>query len=214
MVQQAEDTMKEKIPSDFQTVLKFQVVDGLTLEGIPDKSIDVVVSVFGIFIIDDYKKSLDSIRRVLNFDNPNARLGSACWTNTEQRQALQKEGFGDNFHQLLEESLQDMTSLKADVPSWKRWMDPLRAEQMIVKDSGYDKAYFQTNRILHSTIYPNANALWNMLITNPTSQMSKAPPQKLKPLRAKLFRKLNRQDSNDQRPIVVSTASNLYLARP
>ena len=40
MVQQAEETMKERIPSDFQTKLEYQVVDGLTLDGIVGNSFE------------------------------------------------------------------------------------------------------------------------------------------------------------------------------
>jgi ubiquinone/menaquinone biosynthesis C-methylase UbiE len=59
MLEKAKETV---VPSsDFQTKLVFQVEDGTKLDGIADDSIDLVVSLFGVFLIpDDRGKRLSS----------------------------------------------------------------------------------------------------------------------------------------------------------
>lgn len=196
MVKEAEKVQKERIPDDFQTILKFIVEDGSVLEGISDISTDVVVSVFGISIISDYQKTFESIRQVLNNSNPSAIFGFAVWTTTNQQKIIQDEGFGGpNFHELIENSLQELTSLSSrngsgdnqeELPC-KRWLTPNRAREMVVEDAGFDATSFQVHRSLHSVVWPNAQALWNMIASNPMSKLHQAPPEKIELGKQRLF---------------------------
>ncbi|CAB9523777.1 ubiE/COQ5 methyltransferase family [Seminavis robusta] len=219
MVNQAEQVMKDRIPPNFQTALEFKVEDGSKLGGIGDDSVDVVVSVFGIFIIPDYLETLQTIRRVLRSDNPNAVFGNVCWTMTEHRHELVEEGFGPSFHELIEQSLQELTSLsssdKNEEPPWKRWFEPARGKEMLVADAGYDASSFQVHRCMHSVVWPKAGALWEMIATNPMSKMHQASPEKIESAKTKLFKALDREEGqNENLPVVVSTSANLFLAKP
>ena len=212
MVQVAEQEMKERIPDNFQTTLKYQVEDGGLLEGIQDGSIDVVVSIFGVFLIPDYLKTLKTIIRVLRKDNPNAAFGTAVWTLTQQRHALAQEGFGPSFHEIIEEELNKLTNLSdAD---WKRWFEPAQVQQMVVQEAGFSASSFQIYRSLHSVAWPNAQAVWDIIATNPMAKIKDADPQDVKAAKQNLFATMDRAADGDDRPVLLSTASNLIIAKP
>ncbi len=84
-----------KNPKTFQTQLVYQVEDRSELKGIEDDIIDVVVSIFGVFLIPDQGKTLATIRRVLR--KPNGIIATAAWTSIDGCDHLQKEGFGTNL---------------------------------------------------------------------------------------------------------------------
>ena len=65
MIKQAEQSMLAKLPSNFQTEIEFRVEDGTDLKGIDTDSIDIVISVFGAFLIPDREKVLEAVARVL-----------------------------------------------------------------------------------------------------------------------------------------------------
>uniref|UniRef100_A0A7R9W973 Methyltransferase domain-containing protein n=2 Tax=Pseudictyota dubia TaxID=2749911 RepID=A0A7R9W973_9STRA len=211
MVQCAKNIMKERLPSKYATKFQFQVEDGSELNAVADDSIDVVVSVFGIFIIPDYMQTLEAIRRVLrqpssdesDHNRHGGIFGTAVWTMTDHRRALKSEGFGPSFHELIEESLQELTTLsdKPDIegndgntaddgnsttknnsmtlPPWKRWFDPERCRQMVVVDANYQASSYQVIRSYHSTIFQSPAALWDMIATNPMSKVKDAAPDRI-----------------------------------
>eukprot|EP00977_Amphora_coffeiformis_P011792 scaffold2880_cov173-Amphora_coffeaeformis.AAC.9 len=229
MVEYAQQVLKERIPSDCLTQFVFQVEDGSELKGITDDSVDVVVSIFGIFLIPDYRQTLNAIRRVLR---PNRGvLGIATWTLSQERHALGQEGFGPSFHQIIEETLQELTNLcdKSDSPSinnnnnnevpWKRWFQPERIRAMVIDDAGYNDS-LEIVRSLHSIAWPSADAFWEMIVTSPNTKLGTADPERVGRIKKNLMDALvqarppSSTTTMRKRPVIVVSASNLILARP
>jgi ubiquinone/menaquinone biosynthesis C-methylase UbiE len=101
MVQLAEEVILEKqgaSSSTCSTQFVFKVADATNLEGFEDQSFDMVVSVFGIFLIPDRESTLSEVRRVLK---PGGVLATTVWTTSEHNEALQKAGFGFNLHDAM-----------------------------------------------------------------------------------------------------------------
>lgn len=227
MVDCARKILGERVPPDYLTRFEFQVEDGSELKGIPDTSIDIVISIFGIFLIPDYCKSLGAIRRVLH---PSGVLGMTTWTMSQQRQALEKEGFGPSFHQVIEETLQELTSLcdkstdSPNEPPWKRWFKPKQIEEMMVDQAGYNASSLQILRSLHSITWSNPDAFWSMIETNPNTKLGSADSERVQGVKKNLMDALSstamgvksssKSSSTSERPVIVVTASNLILARP
>lgn len=78
MVSIAEQEVWSRLPSDFQTELQFRREDATDLKSIPDSSIDVVVSCFGVFLVPQQQVALSEVKRVLK---PEGVFGTTAWTD-------------------------------------------------------------------------------------------------------------------------------------
>lgn len=210
MVNKARDVMQQRVPSDFKTKLKYQVEDGSTLEGIADNSIDVIVSIFGVFIIPDRAKTFQTLQRVLR--KPNGVFGTAAWTSIECQALLKEEGFGPGFHNSTEQALKSLTNLFSDKDApWKQWFDVERIHEMVVDEGGFGSV--QVHRSVHSVTWPSPMALWEMIEGSPVSKVKSADPEVAEAAKQNLFAKVKHSSGEDDTPIFLWTAANLVVAR-
>lgn len=210
MVNKARDVMQQRVPSDFKTELKYQVEDGSLLEGIEDDSIDVVVSIFGVFIIPDRAKTLKTIQRVLR--KPNGVFGTASWASIECQELLKGEGFGAGFHNSTEQALKSLTNLFSEKEApWKQWFDVKRIHEMVVDGAGFGSV--KVHRSVHSVTWSSPMTLWEMIKGSPTSKVKTADPDVAEAAKQSLFAKVRSGDEDEDSPVFVWTASNLTIAR-
>ena len=80
------------------TKFVFQVADGTKLDMFPDHMFDLIVSVFGLFLIPDRTTALQEVRRVLQVGGT---LAMTAWTTTGSNEALRSAGFGANLHEAM-----------------------------------------------------------------------------------------------------------------
>jgi ubiquinone/menaquinone biosynthesis C-methylase UbiE len=219
MVKKCQHVMERLINNDpkqtFQTELVYQVEDGSELKGIEDDSIDVVVSIFGVFLIPDQEKTLQTIRRVLRKE-PNGVFATAVWTSIDCCDHLQQEFFGTGFHNSIEASLQILTSSskegeddgkEEEVPTWKRWFRPEDIQNMLP----FDKVAI--HRSIHSVVWPSANHIWELLEDNPVAKVNAASPEVQQVAKQRLVDMVNHDGNDVDSPVLVWTASNLVVAR-
>lgn len=78
MVEQARKRISSQKKEGCLTEFKFQVEDAKNMSGIADASVDVVLSVFGVFLISPKEEVLAEVKRVLK---PGAAFGMTAWTD-------------------------------------------------------------------------------------------------------------------------------------
>lgn len=97
MVNLARAAVHRVKPETCKTVFQFRVDNGTTLQTVEDKSVDVVVSAFAVFLIPDQTQVLTQINRVLR---DGGVFGMTAWT-----QAPETVSFLFHSHSLLSPSL-------------------------------------------------------------------------------------------------------------
>lgn len=209
MVNKAKDTMRQRMPADFKTVIKYQVEDGSILEGVEDRSIDLVVSVFGVFMIPDRTKTLQTIQRVLK--EPSGVFGTTAWTTLQCKDAFKSEGFGVGFHNTLDLTLDlFMKDFSKMEHAWKHWFEPDNIHTMLVEQGGFGTAKIQ--RSVHSVTWSNPLKFWEMLTGSPMSKMMNgADPEVFEAAKLGLMNTVS--SGNEDDPIFVWFASNIVVAR-
>jgi ubiquinone/menaquinone biosynthesis C-methylase UbiE len=217
MVNKCQHVMEQLIkdPKTFQTQLVYQVEDGSELKGIEDDSIDVVVSIFGVFLIPDQEKTLETIRRVLR-KQPNGVFATAAWTSIDSCDHLKQEGFGTNFQNSIEASLQSLLTSGStkgndgngndELPSWKRWSLPDNIKTMLP----FDKVAI--HRSIHSIVWSSVNHLWELIEDNPMTNVRAASPEVQQAAKQRMVDMVT-HDGNVDSPVMVWSASNLVVAR-
>lgn len=171
-------------PSDFRTKLLYQIEDGTKLSGIETASIDIVVSLYGVFLIPDQTATLQSIRRVLK---PQTGIFvNSAWTKPA---SSIEPSFGSNLQTVfftLMDTIKGMTA-NASSPdthisvvdtvgaSYMEWVDPIMIESNLTEKYQLTTKYntttkknnINTHRTFHSLVVPNIDTMYNVLITNP-----------------------------------------------
>ena len=206
MVDKARNVMESLVPPTFKTKLEYKVEDGALLEGIETDSIDVVVSIFGVFLIPDRIKTLKTIQRVLT--KPNGVFGTAVWTSLECSDSLRKEGFGAGFHNSMDQSLGGLTNMFSDKEApWKQWVDRDNIQRMVVDEGGF--ASVRIHRAIHSIPWPSAFDFWKMIAIS--VKADEADPAVVEDAKTKLIETVNNGDETS--PVFLWFASNLVVAR-
>jgi ubiquinone/menaquinone biosynthesis C-methylase UbiE len=179
MLQQAEQTILAAIDQkSFATKLVFQQEDGSKLDGIADHSIDIVVSLFGVFLIPSQPETIQAIHRVLK---PNVGFfANAAWTNNQSNHSLD-ESFGGNLPEVFQTAGKAMHSGAATVqvhhsndseptpppiPPIKQWID---ADSILQKLSQKESPFTEIKiyRTLHSMVWSNFETLYSVIASNP-----------------------------------------------
>lgn len=211
MLEKAKETVKPSSSSDFQTKVVFQVEDGVKLDGIADNSVDIVVSLFGVFLIPDQDGTLQAVSRVLKNDPSNV-FANASWMFGLSEYFTSK-GFGV--------SLQDAFMLPNDIIDTKqssaativsRWESPENIRSLL---SGWvEPTKVHCYPAIHNMV-GEFDALWTMMATNPMSAIPNASPEDVAKAKTALqdFVTHNDVDVSIDDPIMLSTASILTVAR-
>jgi ubiquinone/menaquinone biosynthesis C-methylase UbiE len=239
MIQQAQASIEKKLASQnnlesFATKLEYQLEDGTTLSGIADNSIDIVVSVYGVFLIPDQVGALQSIRRVLK---PNTGIfANVAWTKHEGIDP----SFGGNLQEIffnLASKVKEMqvnqgtssssgcsgpTTGTSTIPSFMEWIVPSNIESKL------SAQYFvnvQTYRMFHSIVSNNLHTMFDLCITNPMIHATDLSETQVMELKHTFFEACmpNRMNNADERKCIINdtgrnvpfslwTASNLTIS--
>ena len=210
MVATAEKVMNKAIGPNFKTKIQYHVEDATMLEGIKDDSIDVVTSVFGVFLVPDHNKTMNTVKRVLRPGR--GVFGTTAWTIFREL----PPATGVSLHHLFDEFLKSTKGMTDEeilenIP-YRLWSDP-----KAVRDIVGTKAGFQSVRIrhaLHTVTFTTPYTVWDIMTKNPAASggVDESDPiiQKAK----KEFIEMLVVDGNDDTDAAnVLTASNLIVAK-
>jgi len=211
MLDKAQETIKP-LP-ECQTKLVFQREDGTQLEGIATDSIDVVVSLFGVFLIPDRKATLNAIQRVLK--PATGVFANASWMFGVS-DSLASHGFGKSLQDVF--ALPDKI-LRPDSTSMDQILQWSTSDQVQSLLQPYTKGYLKTYQSLHNFV-GEFDILWEMLGKNPMSAVNGASDEDAMRAKQALKEFLNiPNDDNDNanntshhNPLMLTTASILVVA--
>jgi ubiquinone/menaquinone biosynthesis C-methylase UbiE len=243
MIEQAQSTIGSKLATiqnqdddEFATKFLFQLEDGSQLSGIADHSIDIVVSVYGVFLIPDQVNTLRSIQRVLK---PQTGIfANAAWTKHDSIDSsfggnLQEVfmGVGGMVQQMMTMANSDsssspspataVTGVPAALPAFLQWFEPTTIATNL-KEQKY--VNIQTYRMFHSMIGRNFNAMFEMCIHNPMIDAKNLSEEQLQTLKHTFFdlcqiphgsieeKESIIQNYDTNVPFTLWTASNLTIA--
>lgn len=223
MLAKAQDTVRP--PQDCQTTFVFQEEDGTHLTGIDDDSIDIVFSLFGIFLIPDQVAAMQAVHRVLK--KPNGVFGNASWVFgiSDQLAAL---GYGVSCQDAFRVPMETIdpsrrvnagcTGAPDDTPLL--WSDAEKIEVMLT--TATETPRFQSAlvyRSIHTTAW-TFGILWHMMVVNPMSHIQGASDEDVAKARLALKAFLARSTTGktlvevgDDTLFLLSSASNLAIAR-
>jgi ubiquinone/menaquinone biosynthesis C-methylase UbiE len=210
MLDKAKETV---VPNDnFQTKLLFQVEDGTKLDGITDASIDIVVSLFGVFLIPDQQATLRAISRVLKKDASNV-FANASWMFGIS-DYLSNQGFGVSLQdafKLPNDLINPSSQFDDKVLKWSTPQDIRRLLAVHVEDCDQDNV--RCFPAIHNTVWEFDN-LWTMMSNNPMSAIPTASEEDVAKAKTAVqqFVTKNGQTALEE-PIMLSTASILTVAR-
>ena len=202
MLEKAKETVKPG--PGFLTKIVFQEEDGTKLEGIPDSSVDLVVSLFGVFLIPDQEKTLASIQRVLK-KGDESTFANASW-RFGISDDLASQGFGV--------SLQDVFSVPNDVispgqsPDFKKWATEEGIKAMFADKTKAIELY----QAVHTTVWEFEN-LWTMLAANPMSSLNGASEADTARARHALEAFVTKDGSSLDKPLTFTSASILCITK-
>jgi ubiquinone/menaquinone biosynthesis C-methylase UbiE len=204
MLAKAKETVQPT--SDCQTKFVFQEEDGTKLEGIVDNSIDLVVSLFGVFLIPDQEAALRAIQRVLKsgkesvFANGSWKFGISEY--------LTSQGFGF--------SLQDAFGLPSQIihpdhnsdAAFVKWANKEDIEAMFSGKATSIELY----QAVHTTVW-DFEPLWTMIAKNPMSDIQGASESNIEDAKKALGEFVTRDGSSLEKPLMMSTASILCVTK-
>lgn len=208
MLDQAKESLI--IPPDCQTKFIFQQEDATNLQGIDSDSIDVVVSLFGVFLIPDQKATLASVQRVMKSD---AVFGNTSWITAAGTEELPKLGFGISLHKAFAAPVEtiDPTFYDKEDLAYNKWAEAQEIERMLKED--YNFGSCKVFRALHTTVW-DFNKLWDTIAQNPMANVKNASKEDYdRALQA--FTDCVTQNGlhSIEDPFMMSSASNLAVAR-
>ena len=205
MLAVAKETVKTN--DDFQTKILFQEEDGTKLEGIADDSVDLVVSLFGVFLIPDQEGACAAIRRVLK--KPNGVVAIVSW-QFDISSTLALQGFGVGLQDAF------VTVVRAIKPGGLNgpeveWADGYTARKILSEKYKMDSVGIFS--ALHSTVW-EFDYLWMMLCKNPMSNIQQASESDAEKAKNTLIQLLTEVGNHSiDKPLILSTASNLCIGR-
>jgi ubiquinone/menaquinone biosynthesis C-methylase UbiE len=167
MLEKANEGLKAlSLPADYATKLDCQVQDGTTLEEIPDGSIDLVVSCFGVFLIPNQAAALKAIQRVLK---PDGIFGNASW-NFPVSDELKSLSVGPGLQELFFLPMQtiDEKAFLEQQTGIERWATEAAIQEHF-KDHGSIFQPFTFTKGIHSTSV-DWDFFWKLMERNPISK--------------------------------------------
>eukprot|EP00540_Astrosyne_radiata_P015277 CAMPEP_0116828224 /NCGR_PEP_ID=MMETSP0418-20121206/3539_1 /TAXON_ID=1158023 /ORGANISM="Astrosyne radiata, Strain 13vi08-1A" /LENGTH=177 /DNA_ID=CAMNT_0004457093 /DNA_START=133 /DNA_END=666 /DNA_ORIENTATION=- len=173
--------------------MEFRVKDATNLEGIETDSIDLVVSIFGVFLIPNQDKVMESIQRVLKPQN--GVFANVAWTTIKNAETMD-EGFGVSFFDLIIQSMRCLDLPKPPKPSAPIiWADTAKAKEFLETTGEVPELMVDHNVLIQS--------LKDII-----------DPQKLEKARQVIINAVVRDGQNEpEEPVVLMTAANLIVAR-
>lgn len=206
MIQIASQVLMQRVPHDFETKFVFQVEDGTKLEGIQDKSTDLVVSVFGVFLIPDRETTLKSIGRVLK---DTGTFGNVSWTLIQNIRQLEKDGFGANMHDAFLSALSPLNDSVDMESPFRNWIDPDFCKDVLSQEGKFNDVVVR--RSIHTFTFENADIMWNMLISSsPLGSIKGQDPSRVLEARKVFIDAV--AGGNETKAVFTLSASNIMIA--
>ena len=204
MVAKAQHEVTRRLPRYYKTKFVFQVEDGSVLEGIEDQSIDLVVSLFGVFLIPDRSKCLAAIHRVLV---PSGRLATTSWTCL-QGNASMEPLFGPNLQHVLEQTTAELTSYFNASAPWKEWGHDDQVHEFL------GKVFTKVTicKSIHTAVWSTVDTLWNLIASNPMSGVKTVDAATADRAKQKLTDLVMAHSSDHDGPAAVWVAANMITA--
>jgi ubiquinone/menaquinone biosynthesis C-methylase UbiE len=204
MLEKAKEYIKPN--GDFQTKILFQQEDGTKLEGIADDSVDIVVSLFGVFLIPDQEGACKAIRRVLK--KPSCVVAIVSW-QFGVLDNLAKQGFGVGLQDAFEKTMSpNVISTNGSIKSWATEDGARR----ILSDN-YKLDSVEVLCALHSTVWA-FDSLWTMMCKNPMSSLQDLSEAETEKVKDTLIDFVTQGGTYSlERPMMFPTASNLCIGR-
>jgi ubiquinone/menaquinone biosynthesis C-methylase UbiE len=210
-------------PPNYQTTIIYKELDGASLQTIDDHSVDIVISLFGIFLIQNQDDVSKAIQRVLK--QGTGKVATASW----------RFGFSHKSP-IVGVLLQDAFQIPVQVcnPQFKleetpfyQWSSEEKI-QSIMDDKYQFLTLSGTYNVMHSTVF-EFRKLWSMISHNPMAQMEDKSDEIQQAAKQALINFLlqgrhSHDDDNgdsdnkdfsmdDSAPIVLSTASIVAIGR-
>ena len=220
MVDVAERVILEKRAASCQTEFKFQKADGTKLEMFDEGMFDVVVSVFGLFLIPDRNAALAEVRRVLQADS-GGTLATTAWTTTGYNEEMRLSGFGANLHDAM--SLMRFPTTNTTVNTKPQqilpqfildWFDPNKVREILTEHGHFQNV--TVHRVIHSVCVPNVETMWNTFGGGKSKHPTDMDAQQLQEIVTAMKMVLGEYiaiDGNVDRPVFIRAVSNIIIAQ-
>ena len=208
MLDKAKETVKPVGDDTFQTKIVFQVEDGTKLEGIESDSIDLVVSLFGVFLIPDQEGAQKAISRVLK--KKDGTFANASWMFGLSKQ-LSSAGFGVTLQDAFQVPIQTLDpKFTLQDESFYQWADRNRAKSVL--SDQYNLVDVQAYSALHTTVWQFEN-FWNMLMTNPMTNLKNFTKEDQERAKEALKDFVTSDGSKLDKPLLFSSASIVTVGK-
>lgn len=215
MLEQAKETIQPR--PECQTKFVFQMEDGTKLEGITDGSVDIVVSLFGVFLIPDQRATLRAIARVLQQDS--GVFANASWIFGKSEYFV-REGFGVSLQDAFKAPNDVINpSKKSDEDTFLNWGNSADVQERLSSYCDPALASVKPYHVIHNTVW-SFDAMWTMLSKNPMSAVKDASESEAAKARKALQAFVTQETPGTESfeaalkdPIMFTTASILVVAR-
>jgi ubiquinone/menaquinone biosynthesis C-methylase UbiE len=214
----------------------FQPADGTKLEMFEDHSFDIIVSVFGLFLIPDREAVLSQVRRVLS-NGGGGILAMTAWTTTGDNEALRDAGFGANLHdamslmRLPKPTETTTTTAAPTAPTITKpqqilpqhildWFEPSQVKEILTNNSMFQNVL--VHRVIHSVSVPNVEAMWETFSCGGNPSSCHASDADVQQQQQREMMMANQKiilgdyiamDGNVHRPLFIRTVSNIIVAQ-
>jgi ubiquinone/menaquinone biosynthesis C-methylase UbiE len=204
MLAKAKETVQPT--SECQTNIVFQEEDGTKLEGIPDNSIDLAVSLFGVFLIPDQDSALKAIQRVLRIGKTSV-FANGSW-QFDNSDYLTSQGFGVSLQDAFRIPSQVICPDHNNDAAFIKWANKKDIEAMF-SDKAESVDQYQA---IHTTVW-EFEALWTMIAKNPLSAIQGASDSNVENAKNALGEFVTKDGSLLERPLMLSTVSILCVVK-
>jgi ubiquinone/menaquinone biosynthesis C-methylase UbiE len=216
MVHVAREVTTQKLSTmQCQTEFLFQEADATKLKDFDDNSFDMVISIFGIFLIPDRTATLQELRRVLADEGT---LATTAWTSSEYNDELKKAGFGANLH----DAMAMMKVLPKGTPPTDRkpqllpqfvmdWFDRDTIDAMLQENHRF--SHIEVRRSIHTSTFSSVEHMWNAFTkSNPHGAALLAQDPEQICLAREALGAYVAPDGKINRPVFLFSASNIVVA--
>ena len=214
MLQKAKETIKTG--PDCLTEFIFQIEDGTKLDGVKDGSVDIVVSLFGVFLIPDQNATLQAIGRVLKSKNGIFANGSWMFGKSDY---FVREGFGVSLQDAFKLPNDMINPAKNDEASMLDWGNSIDVQKRLTSYCDPKIGSVKPYHVIHNTVW-EFDAMWTMLSKNPMSAVQDASESDAAEAKKALQAFVTQEelgtksfDSAIKGPMMFTTASILAVAR-
>jgi ubiquinone/menaquinone biosynthesis C-methylase UbiE len=228
MVEIARKSITSSLKSSSHTEFQFQAADATNLNDFADQSFDMVVSVFGIFLVPDQTAMMREIRRVLK--SGTGTLATSSWTSTGYNEELKANGLGANLHDaMMAMKPQDAPAVVAPgdgspletecrVMTPLDWFDRDKIRSMLLRDDAGSGGLAARNvtirQAIHTATFANVEHAWLAITTSSPNGASFAnqDAEQVAMARDALRRFLVAPHGDEHGTVFVFLVSNLVLA--